>query len=45
MEFDTSDSIVWFLGDQNLANHLLPDRAVVLGQLGHIAMIGLECFV
>jgi hypothetical protein len=28
-----------------LADHLLPDRVIFLGQLGYIAMIGLQCFV
>ena len=44
-EFDTGDDIVGFLDDEDSANLLLPDRVVFLGQLGHIAMIGLECFV
>jgi len=43
--FDTGDDIVGFLGDEDSANLLLPDRVVFLGQLGHIATIGLECFV
>jgi hypothetical protein len=44
-EFDTADNIVDFPADEDLANLLLPDRVVFLGQLGHIAMIGLECLV
>jgi len=44
-EFDTGDDIVGFLGDEHSANLLLPDRVVFIGQLGHIAMIGVECFV
>ena len=44
-EFDTGDDIVGFLGNEDLANLLLPDRVVFLSQLGQIAMIGLECFV
>jgi len=43
--FDTGDDIVGFLGNEDSANHLLPDRVVFPGQLGHISMIGLECFV
>jgi len=44
-EFDTGDDIVVLLGDENSVDLLLPDRVVFFVQLGHIAMISLECFV
>jgi hypothetical protein len=42
--FDTSDNIVGFLGDEDSADLLLPDRVVVLSYLGRIAVTRLECF-
>ena len=44
-EFDTGDNVVGFLSNEILANLLLPDGVVLISQLGHIAMIGLKCFV
>jgi hypothetical protein len=37
--------MVGFVGDENSANLVIADRVPVLGQLGNIAMIGLECFI
>jgi hypothetical protein len=44
-EFDNADDVVGFLGNNDLANHSLPDNVVVLSYLGHIAVISQEYFV
>jgi hypothetical protein len=43
--FNTGDDILGFLGNEDSADRLLPDWVFFLGQLGHIAMISLECLV